>query len=56
MRECEWVGVSSETLPIPAVALEEVIENPHEIPRRDDGTMDVTEERMVVEIDLPKSG
>jgi len=52
VHECDWVGVACEELPIPAVTLEEVLQNPDEIPRHDDGTVDSTTERMIVAIDL----
>lgn len=52
VHECDWVGVACEELPIPAVTLEEVLRNPDEIPRHDDGTVDSTTERMIVAIDL----
>lgn len=55
VHECDFVGVSCEVLPIPAVTLEEALRNPDEIPRHDDGTVDSTMERMIVAIDLPEN-
>eukprot|EP00571_Detonula_confervacea_P001268 CAMPEP_0172318428 /NCGR_PEP_ID=MMETSP1058-20130122/34838_1 /TAXON_ID=83371 /ORGANISM="Detonula confervacea, Strain CCMP 353" /LENGTH=606 /DNA_ID=CAMNT_0013033261 /DNA_START=1 /DNA_END=1821 /DNA_ORIENTATION=- len=55
VHECDFVGVSCQELPIPAVTLEEAIQNPNAIPRHDDGTVDSTTERMIVAIDLPEN-
>ena len=40
VHECDFIGITCEELPIPAVTLEEVLENPEEIPRHDDGSVD----------------
>mmetsp|Transcript_18584 Transcript_18584/g.33626 ORF Transcript_18584/g.33626 Transcript_18584/m.33626 type:complete len:507 (+) Transcript_18584:99-1619(+) len=40
VHECDFIGVTCEELSIPAVTLEEVLENPEEIPRHDDGSVD----------------
>ena len=54
VHECDFVGVTCETLPIPDITLEEALTNV-DLPTHDDGTVDTINERMITAIDLPEN-
>jgi Leucine-rich repeat (LRR) protein len=54
VHECEWIGVTCELISIPAFTLLEALDNPDEMPL-DNGSVDMTLERMVTEINLPEN-
>ncbi len=55
VHECDFLGVTCEELPIPAITLDESLRNPEDFPHHDDGGVNSTMERMIVAIDLPEN-
>lgn len=57
VHECDFIGVTCDELPIPAITLKEALELPDggKIPRLDDGTVRYKIERMITAIDLPEN-
>jgi len=55
LNECDYPGIRCEEVTIPSISLAEALQNPDDLPRHSDGTVDTTTERMIVEINLPES-
>jgi hypothetical protein len=55
VHECDFIGVTCEELPIPAITLDEALRNPEAMPTHQDGGVNSTMERMIVAIDLPEN-
>jgi len=59
VHECDWVGVTCELVEIPSISLKDALVDPTDLPTTttDDSSsnMDVTMERMITSIDLPKN-
>jgi len=56
VHECDWVGVTCELVEIPSISLKDALVDPTDLPATtDDSNMDVTMERMITSIDLPKN-
>jgi hypothetical protein len=55
VHECDFIGVTCEELPIPAITLDEAMQNPDTMPTHDAGGVNTTMERMIVAIDLPEN-